>query len=134
MLAVLHALLARVATWRYASDHFIFSLLETSNSLILSNQDLPENQCIFVRGFRATRIARIFPRLQAAAGPVQVPFEDAFDAELQLISIPGDTQVNVTISHFQPLSDVSKYQDPFYTLLKYIAIVSVLESKYIFVT
>ena len=49
---------------------------------------------------------------------------------MQLISIPGDTQVNVTILHFQPLSDVLKYHDPFYTLLKYIAIVSVLESNY----
>jgi hypothetical protein len=46
---------------------------------------------------------------------------------MQLISIPGDTQVNVTISHFQSFSDFSKYQDPFYTLLKYIAMVSVLE-------
>jgi len=52
---------------------------------------------------------------------------------MQLISIPGDTQVNVTISHFQPLSDLSKYQDPFYTLLKYIATVSVLEAYYVFV-
>jgi len=71
--------------------------------------------------------------LRAAAGPVQDPSEDDLDADLQLISFPGDTQVNVMISHFQPLSDVSKYQDPFYTLLKYIAIVSDLESHYVFV-
>jgi len=91
------------------------------------------NQCIFVRGFRATRIAKILPMLRAAAGPVQVPSEDDLDADMQLISFPDDTQVNVTISHLQPLSDVSKYQDPFYTLLKYIAVVSVLESHYVFV-
>ena len=123
-----------------------------SDSLISSNQDLSENQCIFVRGFRATRIAKILPTLRAAAGPVQIPAselqlnfrsgsgllnwpvptpthsEDDLDAEMQLMSFPGDTRVNVTISHFQPLSDVSKYQEPFYTLLKYIAIVRVSKS------
>lgn len=54
---------------------------------------------------------------------------------MQLISIPGDTQVNVALtgSHFRPLSDISKYQDPFYTLLKYIALVSVLEVYTVFV-
>ena len=71
--------------------------------------------------------------LRAAAGPVEVPSEDDLDADMQLMGIPGDTRVNVTISHFQPLSDVSKYQDPFYTLLKYIAIVSVPESYSVFV-
>jgi len=71
--------------------------------------------------------------LRAAAGPVQVLSEADLDADMQLISFPGDTQVDATTSHFQPLSDVSKYQDPFYTLLKYIAIVSVLESHYVLV-
>ena len=52
---------------------------------------------------------------------------------MQLLSFPGDTQVNMSISHFHPLSDVSKYQDPFYTLLKYIAIVSILEVYDVFV-
>jgi len=71
--------------------------------------------------------------LRAAAGPVQVPSEDDLGADMQLISFPGDARVNVTISHFRPLSDVSKYQDPVYTLLKYIAIVSVLVSYHVFV-
>ena len=98
-----------------------------------SNQDLPENQCIFVRGFRVTRIAKIFPTLRAGAGPVQIPSDDDLDADMQLLSFPGDTHVNMSISHFHRLSDVSKYQDPFYTLLKYIAIVSVLEVYDVFV-
>jgi len=41
--------------------------------------------------------------LRAAAGPVQVPSDDDPDADMQLISIPGDTRVNVTISHFQTI-------------------------------
>jgi hypothetical protein len=83
----------------FLSFHFLPST-ETTGGLISSNQDLPMNQCIFVRGFRATRIIRILPWLRAAAGPVQVPSEDDLDADMQLISIPGDTRVNVAIPHF----------------------------------
>ena len=71
----------------------------------------------------SSRLARPPPAVQA----FPVPFNDGLDTDMQLISFPGDNQVNVTILHFQPLSDVSKYRDPFHTLLKYIAIVRVLE-------
>ena len=37
--------------------------------LILLHQHLPENQCIFVRGFRVVRILNIFPILRGQAGP-----------------------------------------------------------------
>ncbi|KAI0289866.1 ankyrin repeat-containing domain protein, partial [Russula brevipes] len=69
-------------------------------------QDLPENQCIFIRGFRVTRLFGILPRLRAA-GPSQNPDPDPDEPELdmQLLNISAD----------------SNYQDPLHRLLEYIA-------------
>jgi hypothetical protein len=58
-----------------------------------SNQNLPENQCIFIRGFRVTRFPMILPRLRAAAGPAQLPDEDDPNPDTQLKSIPDETHV-----------------------------------------
>ncbi|KAI9512555.1 hypothetical protein F5148DRAFT_852942 [Russula earlei] len=55
-----------------------------------SGQDLPENQCIFVRGIRVSRITRIFPRLLGAAGPSQIPGDDDTESDAQPISIPAN--------------------------------------------
>ena len=60
-----------------------------------SNQNLLEDQCIFVRGFRVKRFpSKIFSRLRAAAGPARIPGEDdPPDPDAGLVSIPANTQV-----------------------------------------
>ncbi|KAH9960254.1 hypothetical protein BGW80DRAFT_78204 [Lactifluus volemus] len=72
-----------------------------------SGKDLPMDQCIFVRGFRVTRILKILPRIRGAAEPAQSPGEDEpeFDKYWQLVSIPLDTNC----------------QDPLHTILDYLA-------------
>jgi len=54
-------------------------------------QNLPENQCLFIRGFRVTRVLGIFHRqLRGAAGPNPMldlePSDDESDKALTLIS------------------------------------------------
>ena len=62
-------------------------------------EDLPENQCIFVRGFRVTRKYRIFPRLMGAAGPN--PDQEGYDEEpdpdimTELIPVPAVPEVTL---------------------------------------
>jgi hypothetical protein len=56
-------------------------------------KNLPENQCIFVRGFRVTRFLKILPRLRGAASPTQDPNGPEPEFETQLISIPANTNV-----------------------------------------
>jgi len=59
-----------------------------------SNQNLPEDQCIFVRGFRVKRFpSKIFSRLRAAAGPARIPGEDDPDPDAELVGVPANTQV-----------------------------------------
>lgn len=66
-------------------------------------QNLPENQCVFIRGFRVARTFRILPkRLKAAAGPSSEPEGDDFEPEMELISIPATTNVEDTLSLFCP--------------------------------
>ncbi|KAI9452571.1 hypothetical protein BJY52DRAFT_907300 [Lactarius psammicola] len=64
-------------------------------------EDLPEDQCIFIRGFRVTRKYRILPRLKGAAGPN--PDLDGYDEEsdVGLIPVPA----------------VLEYRDPIHILL-----------------
>jgi hypothetical protein len=55
---------------------------------------MPENQCVFIRGFRVVRSLRILPkRLKAAAGPSADPGGYDHDPDTEVISIPADTQV-----------------------------------------
>jgi len=63
--------------------------------LALSNrtQDLPEDQCIFVRGIRVTKISRILPWLRGGAGPPRIPGDFEPDPDTELRSIPEDTHV-----------------------------------------
>ena len=63
----------------------------TGHGLTVSNQNLPENQCIFIRGFRVTRFSMIQPGLQGPPGLAQLP--DEYDPNAQLNSIPDDTCV-----------------------------------------
>lgn len=37
----------------------------------MASQELPENQCIFLRGFRVARFLGIWPRLRGQAGPAR---------------------------------------------------------------
>jgi len=90
-------------------------------------QNLPQNQCIFVRGFRVTRILSLWPRLRGA-GPA-ADFgerEPESDRRLELISIPADTDVCSHCHHFLTFADVAKYQDPLHILSTHIAEVSMI--------
>jgi hypothetical protein len=69
---------------------FLLQLTATGHGRTLSNQNLPENQCIFIRGFRVARFSMILSRLRGAAGPPQVP---EGDSDRQLQGIPVDTSV-----------------------------------------
>ncbi|KAI0302481.1 hypothetical protein BC826DRAFT_1172726 [Russula brevipes] len=72
-----------------------------------NGQDLPEDQCIFIKGFRVTRLLGILPRLRGAAGPSQSSDEDEDELEKQLLNISAG----------------ANYQDPLHTLLESIAMV-----------
>jgi hypothetical protein len=59
-----------------------------------AQQNLPANQCVFLRGFRVARILRIFPkRLVAAAGPSSDLDEHDYESDMVLTSIPAITKV-----------------------------------------
>ncbi|KAF8258109.1 hypothetical protein EI94DRAFT_1192483 [Lactarius quietus] len=71
-----------------------------------NGEGLPEDQCIFIRGFRVTRRFMFMPReLIAAAGPTPDPKGDDPEPDEELIS---------TLT-------VPEYWDPLHILLKYIA-------------
>ena len=102
--------------------------------LIPCVQNLPQNQCIFVRGFRVTRILNIWPRLRGAGpAPDFGEREPESDRRLELISIPADADVCIHCHHFfYPLLKFSKYQDPLHILSTHIAEVSmIIEEPYL---
>ncbi|KAI0289465.1 hypothetical protein BC826DRAFT_610352 [Russula brevipes] len=56
-------------------------------------KNLPEDQCVFIRGFRVTRTLKIFPKhLIAAGGSSSDPDEDNSEPDLELMSIPKMTE------------------------------------------
>jgi hypothetical protein len=66
---------------------------ETALPWPCSQQNLPENQCVFIRGFRVAQTFRILPKhLKAAAGPSEPEGYDC-DTEAELLSIPAITKV-----------------------------------------
>ncbi|KAH9025516.1 hypothetical protein EDB85DRAFT_1893826 [Lactarius pseudohatsudake] len=73
-------------------------------------KNLPEDQCIFIRGFRVARKYKIFPRLRAAAGPNPDPegSDEEPDTEMELVPVPA-------------VPELSKYRDPLHILLGFIA-------------
>ena len=96
-------------------------------ALIHYMQNLPQNQCIFVRGFRVTRILNIWPRLRGAGpAPDFGEREPESDRHLELISIPADTDVCGHCRHLLTSADVPKYQDPLHILSAHIAEVSMI--------
>ncbi|KAI9463231.1 hypothetical protein BJY52DRAFT_72256 [Lactarius psammicola] len=56
-------------------------------------EDLPEDQCIFIRGFRVTRKYKIFPRLKGAAGPNPDPEGYDEEPDMELIPVPAVPEV-----------------------------------------
>ncbi|KAH9049753.1 hypothetical protein EDB83DRAFT_1384873 [Lactarius deliciosus] len=105
-------------------------------------EDLPEDQCIFIRGFRVTRKLKLLPlKLKGAAGPnpdpegyneepdaEDMPIEgsdaedkpmEESDAEVMPMEEPdSDDEPD---SEIMPIPDVPEYRDPLHTLLEYIA-------------
>ncbi|KAH9989451.1 hypothetical protein BJV77DRAFT_684089 [Russula vinacea] len=68
--------------------------------------NLPENQCVFIRGYRVARTFWILPRrLRAAAGPSPDPGGYDYDPDREVISVPAMTE----------------YHDPLHLLIEYIA-------------
>ncbi|KAI0295808.1 hypothetical protein BC826DRAFT_272716 [Russula brevipes] len=70
------------------------------------DKGLPENQCIFIRGFRVVRILKIWPKLRGQAGP-NPDIEDESEPDIVLEPIGASADTN--------------YEDPLHVLLKYIA-------------
>jgi len=63
-------------------------------------QNLPENQCVLVRGFRVTRVLRILPRrLRGAAGSNLILPRDSDDDESDegLPSIASESEIQVRL-------------------------------------
>ena len=59
------------------------------------HQNLPENQCIFVRGFRIKRTFKLFPRVRGAAEPTPDSSGDDDEMETETVSIPSVTTVSL---------------------------------------
>ena len=99
--------------------------------LILLYQNLPENQCIFVRGFRVARVLKIWPRLRGAGPTPDIggygpgPASDR-QLVVEPIGSPAGTDVKSTFIclFFLQFFNVSNYQDPLHVLLQFIAEVS----------
>lgn len=64
-------------------------------------QNLPEDQCIFIRGFRVKRyLFGMLPRIRAAAEPKPDTRWDDREPERQVITIPGATDVRLLCFDF----------------------------------
>ena len=89
------------------------------------HQNLPENQCVFVRGFRVVRILNIWPRLRGQAGPAPSLHEHKPQSDKRLVPIGAFGDIDVRASYFfYNFFDVPKYQDPLHVLLRHIASVN----------
>jgi hypothetical protein len=98
---------------------------------LCAHQNLPENQCVFVRGFRVARPFWPLPKhLKAAASPPPDPEGSDSDPDTGLVSIPAITKVKDSVRSFSVLSDVLKYRDPLHILLDYIAEASTTPPQY----
>jgi hypothetical protein len=111
---------------RYVYMSFeIINESETASARLPVHQNLPENQCVFIRGFRVARSFWILPRrLKAAAGPSPDPGGFDCDPDREVISIPAIPEVKDSVQPLSVLSDISKYHDPLHLLIEYIAEVS----------
>ena len=92
-------------------------------------QNLLENQCIFIRGFRVARTLGILPKhLRAAAQPPTDADDNDQDSEpdMELISIPPMSKVKYVVycDISSPYLISQKYQDPLQFIFDYVAKVS----------
>ncbi|KAH9034024.1 hypothetical protein EDB83DRAFT_1785975 [Lactarius deliciosus] len=85
--------------WQVLGQHVQGAMLSHGPS----GENLPENQCIFVRGFRIKRSFKIFPRVKGAAGPTPDPKGTDDEREIEAVST------------------ASIPEDPLHVLLEYIA-------------
>lgn len=68
-----------------------------------SGENLPENQCIFIRGYRVKHIFfGTIPRIRGAADPKPDPRENDPGPEKEVISIPRVTEVRFLFMTFWP--------------------------------
>ncbi|KAH8993421.1 hypothetical protein EDB92DRAFT_401933 [Lactarius akahatsu] len=86
--------------WRVLSQRIHGAVLSHGPS----GENLPENQCLFIRGFRVKRLFWIIPRLKGAAGPQPDARGDDPEPEMELVSIPS----------------ITESRDPLHVLLDYI--------------
>ncbi|KAH9041558.1 hypothetical protein EDB85DRAFT_2271805 [Lactarius pseudohatsudake] len=89
--------------WQFSHEHIRGAHLNPGPD----GKNLPEDQCIFIRGFRVARKYKIFPRLKAAAGPNPDPegSDEEPDMDMELVPVPT----------------VPEYRDPLHILLGFIA-------------
>jgi len=113
---------------RYVSVGFAnASEPDTSFACSCVCQNLSENQCIFIRGFRVARTLGILPKhLRAAAEPSTDMAGNDRDSgrEVELISMPTVSEVSYLVYAFDPLFDPPKHQDPLHFIFEYVAGVS----------
>jgi len=90
--------------WQYSHEHNRGAVLLNCGP---NGEDLPEDQCIFIRGFRVFRKLKILPRqVKAAAGPSPDPKEDDEEPDEEYVLIPSTT--------------IPEYRDPLHILGGYI--------------
>ena len=69
-------------------------------------KNLPENQCVFIRGFRVARsFWKLGRHLEAAAGPSPNLGGYDCDPDTEVISIPAGTEVKDSAIFFSVFSD-----------------------------
>jgi hypothetical protein len=84
---------------RYASVSF--PIFTDTEKVLDQTQNLPEDQCIFIRGFRATRLLGLIPRLRGAAEPTRSPDENEPEPDMHLITTPSSIKVMLRTSRFR---------------------------------
>jgi hypothetical protein len=84
------------------------------------HQNLPENQCIFVRGFRVKRSFKMFPRVKGAVEPPPDPSGNNDEREIEVVLIASAPKVRILLLF--PRSNLGlQHQDPLHVLLECIA-------------
>ncbi|KAF8261606.1 hypothetical protein EI94DRAFT_1745599 [Lactarius quietus] len=95
--------------WNLLPDRTIGALLNCGPT----GKDLPEDQCIFIRGYRVTRKFMILPRtLKGAAGPNPDSKDSDSDPEMELVSISTVPEVRCSLTLFHFLILVSTVKVP----------------------
>ncbi|KAH9032022.1 hypothetical protein EDB85DRAFT_1890866 [Lactarius pseudohatsudake] len=89
------------ANWPVSGQHSQGTVLRRGPS----GENLPENQCVFVRGYRVARTSEILSRVRRVVGPTADPSG-------------SDSGLNTAVV---PIPRVTEYRDPLHILLEYIA-------------